>query len=58
MAGESAAAIKLMMTHIGNKNPDNLLLVLNIVPINSLTEKQTNDLLKLLLTQCHNYNSD
>jgi len=57
MASESVAAIKLMMTYISNKDPDKLLSVLDIVPINNLSVGETNELLKLLLTHCKNFNS-
>lgn len=52
------AAIKLMMTHIGNNQADKLLSVLDLVPINSLSREQTDELLRLLLTQCVKYRAE
>jgi len=57
MASDSITAIELMTTHISNKDPENLLSVLNIIPIGSFTVDDTNKLLKLLLTYCKNFKS-
>lgn len=57
MESDSMTAIELMTTHISNKDPENLLSVLNIVPIGSLTVDASNKLLKLLLTFCKNSKS-